>query len=134
VATIIIDELGRLGTAEINEAELIPRKAVLTGGFARSLETSSGIVDSLSTLALYGISLDEINRYVSGVQAVAGPAVREFASGNVGGEGVSVVVVGDASKFIEPLRKRFGQVEVIPVAELDLDRTELRKANSSSSK
>jgi zinc protease len=133
VAAIIIDELGRLGTAEIGENELTPRKAVLTGGFARSLETSAGVVDSLSELALYGISLDEINRYVGGVQAVAGPAVRDFAAGNVGGEGVSIVVVGDASKFIEPLRKRFGDVEVIPVADLDLDRTELRKPSSSSS-
>ena len=133
VAGIIVDEMGRLGTVDIGDTELTPRKAVLTGGFARSLETSAGIVDSLSTLALYGISLDEINRYVTGVQGIAGTAVREFAAANVGGQGVSVVVVGDASKFVEPLRQRFGQVDVIPVADLDLDRPELRKPSSSSS-
>ena len=39
VAGIIVDELNRLGTTDIAESELVPRKAALIGNFGRSLET-----------------------------------------------------------------------------------------------
>ncbi len=127
VAGIMIDELNRLGSSEIGEAEIVPRKAVLTGEFARSLETGEGIVDRISALALYALPLSDINKFIDSVQSVSGSAVREFASANIGGAGLNVIVAGDASKFLDALKQRFGTVEVIPVAELDVNRPELRK-------
>ncbi len=125
VAGIILDEMGRLSTSDVPEAELIPRKAVLIGEFGQSLETTSGIVDQISNLALHALPLADINAYVAGVQAVTADDVRKFASSNVGSE-MSVVIVGDASKFLEPLQKRFGAVEVIKFDELDLNSATLR--------
>ena len=126
VAGIMVGELSRLSAADVPEAELTPRKAALIGGFAQSLETTSGIVNRVSALALYGLPLSDINRYVSGVQAVTAEDIRKFAGSNLGGQGVNVVVVGDASKFVEPLRKQFGEVEVIKGEELDLGSPTLR--------
>jgi zinc protease len=126
VAGIITGEMGRLGSTDVIETELTPRKAALTGEFAQSLETTSGIVNRISTLALHNLPLTDINRYISGVQAVTAADVRKFASSNLGGKDVNVVVVGDAKKFVEPLRKQFGEVDVIPVAELDLASPTLR--------
>lgn len=120
VAELITAEMGRLADAEVLEAELTPRKAVLIGEFAQSLETTSGIVNRVSALALYGLPLDEINRYISGVQGVTAEQVRKFAASNLGAKDVSIVVAGDAKQFVEPLKKQFGEVEVIPVADLDL--------------
>jgi zinc protease len=126
VAGIMVGELGRLSAADVPEAELTPRKASLIGGFAQSLETTSGIVNRVSALALYGLPLSDINRYVSGVQAVTAEDVRKFAASNLGGKDLNVVIVGDASKFVEPLRKQFGEVEVIKANELDLGSPTLR--------
>ncbi len=125
VAGIILDEMKRLSAGDLPEAELTPRKAVLIGNFARSLETSSGIVGRIALLALYGLDLDEINRYISGVQGVTSAVVREFAA-SLSEPGTSVVIVGDARKFLDPLKQRFGNVEVIPIDQLDLNVASLR--------
>jgi hypothetical protein len=67
VAGLLLGELGRLASGELPEAELTPRKAVLIGGFARNLETASGLVSQVANLALYGLSFDEINSYINNV-------------------------------------------------------------------
>jgi zinc protease len=126
VAGIIIEEIGRLGTVSVPESELTPRKAVLIGGFGRTLETSAGLVNEIADLALYGLSLAEIKRYVAGVQSVTAADVQKFATSNLGAN-PSVIIVGDAKKFVEPLKQRFKNVEVIPLSELDLNSPSLRK-------
>lgn len=126
VASIITGEMARLGEADVIEAELIPRKAVLIGEFAQSLETTSGIVNRVSALALHDLPLADINRYIGGVQAVTAADVRKFATSNLVSKDVNVIVAGDAKQFIEPLRKQFPDVEVIPLAELDLSSPTLR--------
>lgn len=125
VAEIVVNEIGRLSTSAVPEGELIPRKAVLIGGFGQSLETTSGIVDQISALALHGLPLESINAYVPGVQAVTAEDVQKFAKSRLGTD-VNVVIVGDASKFLDPLRKQFEEVEVIRFEELDLSSPTLR--------
>jgi zinc protease len=125
VAQILAGEVGKLSAADVPDTELTPRKAALIGEFAQSLETTSGIVGEISSLALYGLPLRDINQYISGVQSVTSEQVRKFASTNLGTE-TNVVIVGDASKFLEPLKKQFGEVEVIKVDELDLASPTLR--------
>jgi zinc protease len=44
VADLLLGEIGRLSSAPPADVELTPRKAVLTGGFSRNLETASGLV------------------------------------------------------------------------------------------
>lgn len=127
VAGIIVDEMSRLATADIPETELKPRKAVLIGNFGRSLETTSGLVGRVASLAAYGIDLNESNDYIASVEKVTADDVKTFAAEHLPGASANVVIVGDAKKFIEPLKKRFGNVEVIPVAELDLGASGLRK-------
>ncbi len=126
VVGIMVSQMSQLSAAAVPDAELTPRKAALIGDFAQSLETTSGIVMRVSSLALYGLPLSEINRYVSGVQAVSAADVQKFAASNLGGPNVNVVVAGDASKFLEPLKKQFGEVEVIKAEELDLNSATLR--------
>lgn len=125
VVGIMVGEMSQLSAADVPENELTPRKAALIGGFAQSLETTSGIVGRISALALYGLPLTDINRYIGGVQAVTAEDVRKFAASNLGGN-MSVVVVGDASKFLEPLKKQFPDVEVIKASEVDLGSASLR--------
>ena len=129
VVAIILDEIKRLGDTDIAESELTPRKAVLIGGFGRALETSGGIVGRVGTLALHGLPLDDIKRYIGSVEKISAADVRKFASTALGGNS-SIVIVGNAKDFLEPLKAKFPNVEVIPVSELDLTEPGQRKKKS----
>lgn len=134
VASLLMGELTRLSSEAVSEAELTPRKAVVIGNFGRSLETTEGLVGQIASLALYGLSLDEINRYIASVQAVTPAQIQKFAGSRLGASDAAIVIVGDAKDFIEPLRKQFPGVEVIKRDELDLDSGKLRKTDGGTAK
>ena len=134
VASLLVGELARLSSEAVTEAELTPRKAVVIGNFGRSLETTEGLVAQVASLALYGLSLDEINRYITSVQAVTPAQIQKFAGSRLGAKDAHIVIVGDAKEFLEPLRKQFSNVEVIKREELDLNTGKLRKAGGGAAK
>ncbi|HYG10677.1 MAG TPA: pitrilysin family protein, partial [Pyrinomonadaceae bacterium] len=127
VASLLLGELARLANGELPDAELTPRKAVIIGGFARNLETAGGLVSQVANLALYGISFDEINSYINNVQSITAKDVQGFAGSRLAANAASVIIVGDAKKFLPELQKQYKNVEVIPVADLDLNIAQLRK-------
>lgn len=132
VASLLVSELSRLSSEAITEAELVPRKAVLIGSFGRSLETVSGLVTQIGSLALYGLSLDEINHYIRNVQAITAGDIQKFAGSRLGAKDASIIIVGKASDFIEELTKQFPNVEVIRESELDLNAASLKKKQAQS--
>ncbi len=134
VADLLVSELNRLGEEPIQEKELTPRKAVLIGDFGRELETNAGLVGQIGELALYDLSLNEINTYIKNVQGVKESEVRLFAKTFLNPKNSSIIIVGDAKFFLEELRKNFNNVEVIPVDELDLNSDSLRKAKTNAVK
>lgn len=127
VAALLINELGHLSNGTLPESELIPRKAVVTGNFARNLETSGGLVGQISQLALYGLSLDTINSYINDVQAVTASDVQRLAGSRLNSKEAHIIIVGDAKKFLGDLRKQFPGAEIIPAAQLDLNSAALRR-------
>ncbi len=131
VADLLIGEIGRLSTSPPSESELTPRKAVLIGNFARNLETVNGLVGQISSLALYGLALDEINRYIQNVQTISTADVQKFAGSRLDAKSANIIIVGNAKEFLPELTKQFPNVEVIPVAELDLNTALLRKKKAS---
>jgi zinc protease len=131
VANLLIGEIDRLSTSPPAEGELTPRKAVLIGNFSRNLETVGGLVGQVSSLALYGLPLDEINRYIQNVQAIGTADIKNFAGSKLAAKGANIIIVGNAKEFLPALQKSFANVEVIPVAELDLNSALLRKKQPS---
>lgn len=127
VAGLLLGELARLANGELLEAELTPRKAVLIGGFARNLETAGGLVAQVANLALYGLSFDEINSYINNVQSITAKDVQGFAGSRLDSKAANIIIVGDAKKFLPELQKQYKNVEVISVADLDLNVAQLRK-------
>jgi zinc protease len=134
VAALLVGELSRLSSEAVSETELLPRKAVVIGNFGRTLETTEGMVAQVANLALYGLSLDEINRYIASVQAVTPAQIQKFAGSRLGATDAHIVIVGDAKEFIEPLRKQFPNVEVIKREELDLNTGSIRRAAAGETK
>jgi zinc protease len=78
------------------------------------------------------LSLSEINNYITNVQSVTPADVQKFASGRINVKNANVVIVGNGKDFLEPLRKQFPNVEVIPFAELDLNSATLRKTSGAA--
>ena len=130
VAALTLAEISKLATGDLPDTELTTRKASLNGGFARGLETTGGLVGQVSSLAIYGVNFDQINQFVGSVQAVKAEDVKSFAAQHLKVDSTSVIVVGDASKFLPALQKQFPQVEVIKVSELDLNSASLRRPKS----
>ena len=130
VAALTLGEISKLANGEVPETELTPRKASLVGNFARSLETTGGLVGQVSALAIYGVSFDQLNQFVSNVQSIKPADVKQFAAANLSTDGTSLIVVGDAKKFLPDLKKQFPDVEVISISDLDLNSASLKKTVS----
>jgi predicted Zn-dependent peptidase len=99
----------------------------LIGSFSRNLETANGLVGQVASLALQGLSLNEINRYIGNVQAVMPEDVQKFAGTRLDAKTSNVIIVGNAKAFLAELQKQHPEVEVIPFGELDLNTQLLRK-------
>ena len=132
VAALLMGEVNRLATAPVPESELTPRKAVLIGNFARNLEQVNGLVGQVASLALQGLSLDEINRFINNVQGVTASDVQHFAGGRLNAKDASIIIVGNAKEFLPELEKQFKDIEVIPITELDLNSAGLRKGKTGA--
>ena len=123
VVDLVLAQIRRLGTSDVPGAELTTRKAVITGSFARDLEPGSGLAARVADLAVSGLPLTDLRQFSSRVRAVTPAQVREFAATRLAPDTMNVVVVGDASKFADALKARFGadRVEIIPAASVNLD-------------
>ena len=111
---------------------LEPRKTFLTGAYARQAETTTGLGGILAGLALQDVPLSEFSRYAAGLGAVTPTQVGAALSGEIDPAQASIVIVGDAKAFLEPLRAKHPNVEVIPFTELDLASPTLRRAGSGA--
>jgi zinc protease len=126
VAELILAEIARLSATEATAAELAPRKATLIGSFGRSLETVDGLGGLIANLALYGLPLSDLATYADDVDAVTPAQIRAAAAEHLPASAASLVVVGDASVFLEALRAKYPNVEVIPLSDLNIDSATLR--------
>ena len=126
VAGLILAELGRLSAEPASEAELGPRQATLVGGFGRSLETVDGLGSWVANLALYDLPMSDLAAYAGRVNAVTPEQVQAAAGRTLTVDGTSLVIVGDASLFIDGLRAVYPDVEVIALDDLNLDSASLR--------
>jgi zinc protease len=127
VADLLLGEISRLSSSPPADAELTPRKAVLVGNFSRNLETTTGLATAVASLALFELGLDEINRYINNVQSITTTDIQKFAGTRLDAKTSNIIIVGNAKAFLPELQKKYPNVEVIPVAELDLNTALLRK-------
>jgi zinc protease len=131
VADLLLGEISRLSSSPPVDLELTPRKAVLIGNFSRNLETAGGLVGQIGSLALYGLGLDEINRYINNVQAITTADIQKFAGTRLDAKTSNIIIVGNAKVFLPELQKKYPNVEVIPIGDLDLNTALLKKKQAA---
>ena len=126
VVDVMLAELAGLNSSPPDAAELAARKATLTGGFGRNVATASGLANYLSGLALQGVDLQEINRYAPSVEAITGAQVKAIAGEVANPKAATIIVAGDAKLFVDKLKVKYPQAEVIAADKLNLDSPTLR--------
>jgi zinc protease len=127
VATVMQTELKRLKTEPVQGDELKSRQAVITGAYARQLETNGGYVGKISAMITNDLPLDTLNKFMPAINAVTSADVTAFAT-KYFDTPLSLIIIGKAADFLEPLKKSFPDVKVIAVPEMDLNRADLTKA------
>jgi zinc protease len=127
VAQIFLNELDRLGKEPLEADATARRIAFLTGAYNRQVETSGGLAATLANLILQGMPPAEAARYAAQLETVSPAAASAAAASLASSKRATLVIVGDASKFIDKLRAVRPDVEVIPASELDLDSPDLRR-------
>ena len=115
---VVLDTLHGLAATPPDAAELVTRKATVSGGFSRSIETIDGIAGVLGELALYGVPLSELGDYLPEIEAVDPAMVQRFAAATF--EDLFIVLVGDARIFGAAIAAAHPDVTTIPLAQLDL--------------
>jgi zinc protease len=126
VAKLLMSELKRLATEPVRGEELKSRQAILTGGYARSLETNEGFAEKLASLATYDLPLDRLNQFIPRINAITTQDVTAFVTKHLVSP-PSLIIAGKAPAFIETLKKEFRETKVIPQANLDLNQPDLVK-------
>lgn len=120
VVGLVLHEFDRLRLEAVTDQAVTDREAFINGGFSRGLETTGGLGGTLANAVTYGLPLGVIETYPASISANTPDTVRAAAQA-VSAEQAYVVVVGEASMFIDALRAAHPDVVVIPAAELDLD-------------
>jgi zinc protease len=126
VAGLIMAEIERLSATQPTEQEMTTRRAILTGAFGSSLETVDGLGALVANLALYDLPMSDLAAYVGNVEAIDAAEVQAAFAEHLPVDRASLVIVGDASQFIDGLRAQYPQVEIIPLTSLNLDRAALQ--------
>ncbi|AQR75755.1 peptidase M16 [Sphingomonas sp. LM7] len=126
VAAIFAAELARLAGEPLDSDTVAQRVAFLQGGVSRQSETSAGFANALAGLVLQGVEPGEAAKLRTRIGAVTPDAASAAARRTIPADGATIVIVGDAKLFVDKLRERYPQLEVIPIAALDLNRPELK--------
>ena len=125
---LTVDEIARLRREPVRERELRGAQAYLAGNFPITLETPNAIAAQVLEAILYGLALEDLERYPERINAVTVRDIQRVAREYLKPANLSIVLVGDASTFVDDLpRVGFDRVEVVPQAELDLLTPDFRR-------
>jgi zinc protease len=127
VARLMEAELRRLANEPVQGDELTSRQAMLIGSYARNMETNLGVAGQITNLITCDLPLNTLDKYIPSINKVTPHDITSFAQKYIA-QPSALIVVGQASAFVDSLKKDWKDVEVIPQSNLDLNRADLLKA------
>jgi zinc protease len=125
---LMVHEFTRLQRELVDATELQGAQDFIAGNFPLSIESPSAIAEQVLSRLFYGQSLDGLERYVDEVQDVTPLDVQHVARRWLRPDALTIVLVGDASAFVDQLRANgFDTFDRIPLSDLDVDAVALRR-------
>jgi zinc protease len=129
---LMVDEFWRLIRDRVSDRELEGAQEYLTGSFPLTIETPSQIALQVLNAVFYGLNLNDLQTYRERVNAVTVEDVQRVAREYLHPDRLTIVLVGDASSFVNQLAGAgFDRFERIPVGELDLFASDLRRKSTA---
>jgi zinc protease len=129
VLRVITDELFRLQRDPAGGRELEDAKAYLAGNFPLTIETPDAISTRVLTALFFELPLKDLGSVPERVHAVTPEDVERVTRAYLRPDRLTMVLVGNARGFVDQLaRLGFRNLEVIPIADLDLESPTLRKS------
>jgi zinc protease len=129
---LALEVLRGLQEKPVPDAELNAAKTYITGAFPLEIETADGIATKVLEAMHFGFGREFLESYNDKVSKVSAADVQRFASQSIHPETMTAVLVGNAAAFTGALKKQYGDVEVIPSAEVDFLRADLRKPKGAA--
>jgi zinc protease len=102
---IMIREIARAWRDGVSLAELERARRYLALGFVRTFETTGDIAGHLADLALYDLGEHHLQTYAERIAAVTLDQVAAAARRQLKPDALSIVVVGDRDRVLEPLER-----------------------------
>lgn len=116
----ILREIERLREQPVSGEELDDARNYLAGVFPLRLETTDGVAAHLAELAIYDLPDDHFERYRERIRGVSAEQVLRAAREHLHPDRLALIVVGDASVVVEPLRQLgAAPVEVVSAREVE---------------
>lgn len=126
---LTVDEISRMRRERVDPRELQGAQDYLAGNFPITIETPNAIATQVLEAILFGLDLDELERYPQRINRVTVADIQRVAEKHLKPASLSIVLVGDASTFVQDLPGvGFDQFETVSLAELDLSTADLRHA------
>lgn len=107
----VLDELNQMSTKPVESSELTNTKNYMAGLYLLRLETQAGLAAQLSQVKSLGLPNNYLETYTTRVRSVEPDQILAAAKKYMAPDQASIVVVGDASKIGDALKK-FGEVTV----------------------
>jgi zinc protease len=120
VAKIFTDELGKIANQPLDAATLAQRRTLLIGSFQQQMESSAGFNGTLASFVARGLEPSEAVAYAQRIEATSGERATAAMANILKPDRISLVIVGDASKFIDKLRQMRPNLELVPADRIDL--------------
>jgi len=125
--TVVLDEVRRLREAPAANEELEARKLAIIGGTSRRFETTESLATLIASYESNAVPLTELPRMLDALAAITPQQVQEFAKAHFDAKTLTIVIAGDAAKFVDALRAAYPAARVIPQGEVDLESATLTK-------
>jgi zinc protease len=111
--SIITGEIERIRAEAVSAEELDRARNYLALGIIRNFETTSDIAGQVADLALYDLPNSYLRELPERIASVDAAAVKSAAERNLLPEQLTMAVVGDRARVLEPLQRlELGPVEV----------------------
>jgi zinc protease len=118
---VVVDEFTRLQRERVSDGELEGAQDFMVGHFPLTIEVPDQIATQVLNQLFYGLPVDDLPRYRERILKVTPDEIQRVARWFIRPSQLSVVLVGDADKFVNDLKGiGFGTFERIPIERLDL--------------
>jgi zinc protease len=118
---VVVDEFTRLQRERVNDGELEGAQDYMVGHFPLTIEVPDAIATQVLNQLFYELPVEELPRYRERVLKITPNEIQRVARWFIRPAQLSVVLVGDADKFVNDLKGvGFANYERIPIERLDL--------------